>query len=222
MIDRNLRIAIGISLGVHIFAMSAVVIVTPGNMDRKKGYTRVDFLGPILEKTAFDIMLESANPTVETSYSLGNLPFGFRDLKVPSPGRMSFEQEFPRHLEDSRDNAILDALIGYKTVPDFYLDVKDTMPDSQSWSPDRRKVVYMPDTPFIMKSLYGGKDFIDIRVRALVDPDGNVKKTEPVTTTGYPKLDITAAEFVKSWIFEKKKAGGEEWITIEVMLDTKD
>lgn len=206
----------------HIFAMSAVMIVTPGNMDRKKGYTRVDFLGPILEKTAFDIMLESTNPVVKTSYSLGDLPFGFRDLKVPSPGRMSFEQEFPRHLEDSRDNVILDALIGYKTVPDFYLDVRDAMLNSQTWSPDQRKVVYTPDPPFIMKSLYGGKDFIDIRVRALVGPDGNVKKTEPVTTTGYPQLDSVAAKFVRSWIFEKKKAGGEEWIILEVVLDTKD
>ena len=121
MSDRSLRIAFGISLGIHIFAMSAVMIVIPEKAGRKRSLTRVDFLGSILEKTAFDIMLQGTNPAVETSYSLGDTPFGYRDLQVSPPGRMSFKLEFPQHLENSMDSIILSTLTGYKIVPNFSL-----------------------------------------------------------------------------------------------------
>ena len=215
MIDRTLRIAIGVSLGIHIFAMSAVMIVTPEKIGRKKNFTRVDFLGPILEKTAFDIMLESTNPVVKTSYSFGDMPLGPRNLKVSSPGRMSVEPEFSSRLENSMDNSILKALAGYKIVPDFYLDVMEDVLT-------RRKVIYAPEAPFVMKDLYGGKDFIEVKIRAQVSPGGSVRKAEPVTTTGYPQLDIIAAKYVRSWTFEANESSEDEWMVLEVKLNTKD
>ena len=215
MIDRSLRIAFGISLGIHIFAMSAVMIVIPEKAGRKRSLTRVDFLGPILEKTAFDIMLESASPAVETTYSLGDAPFGYRDLQVSPPGRMSLKLEFPQHLENRMDSIILSTLTGYKIVPDFYLDVEEGIPGG-------RKVIYTPDQPFVMKSLYGGKNFINVKVRALVDSSGTVRKTESVTTTGYPQLDILAAKYVRSWTFEARETGEDEWIVLDVTLNTGD
>ncbi|MFQ5952430.1 MAG: hypothetical protein ACE5JK_03390 [Candidatus Omnitrophota bacterium] len=222
MIDRNLRIAIGISLGVHIFVMSAVMIVTPDRMGRKKGYTRVDFLGPILEKTAFDIMLESANPVMKTSYGLGPLSFGVGRLKASPPGRMSLKQEFSQHLENRMDSSALEALEDYKTVPDFYLDVKAGGSELWALGFEKRKVIYTPEAPFIMRGLYGSKDEIHIKIKALVSSCGSVKKAEPVITTGYPQLDILATKYVRGWIFEPKGESGDEWIVLNVTLETGD
>jgi hypothetical protein len=222
MIERNLRIALGISLGVHIFAMSAVMIVAPENIGRKKGYTRVDFLGPILEKTAFDIMLESANPVVKTSYSWGPIPFKSIYLKASFPGKITVAHGFPQHLEKSMDSTILDALTGYKAVPDFYLDLKEESLKQGDLRTGKRKIIYAPEPPFFVKGLYGDDETILVKVRALVSPEGNVKKTEPVTTTGYPQLDILAIKFVRSWIFEPKKTGGDEWVVLQVILNTGD
>jgi hypothetical protein len=215
MIDRSLRIALGISLGVHIFAMSAVIIVVPDKIGRNKSFTRVDFLGPILEKTAFDIMLENATPAVETSYSLSDAPFDPDGLEVSSPGRVLFEPEFPLRPENSMDNAVMQALIGYKIMPDFYLDVIEEVPR-------QRSVIYAPEPPLVMKDLYGGKDVIEVKVRALVSPEGSVRKAEPVTTTGYPKLDILAVKYVRSWMFEASGSSEDKWIVLDVKLDTKD
>jgi hypothetical protein len=49
-----------------------------------------------------------------------------------------------------------------------------------------------------------------------------VKKAEPVTTTGYPKLDILAVKHVRGWIFEASGANEDEWIVVEVKLNTGD
>jgi TonB family protein len=220
MIGRSLRIAIGISLGMHIFAMSAVTIVTPENIGRIKGYPRVDFLGPILEKTAFDIMLESATPVVKTSYSWEPLPFESGYLKASSPGRITMAHGFPQHLESRMDNTIFPTLTGYKGVPDFFLDLKEETLRQEDLSAGERKIIYTPEPPFFVKGLYGGKETILVRVKALVSPEGNVKSTEPVTTSGYPQLDILATKFVRSWIFEPKKEGGDEWVVLEVILNT--
>jgi hypothetical protein len=222
MIDRNLRIAVCISVGVHIFAMSAVMIVVPNDIGRNKSFTRVDFLGPILEKTAFDIMLESANPVVKTSYGWGMLPESPEDLGVSSPGRISFEQDLPAGFENSLDRAIIDALSDYKSVPDFFLDVRDERMNRLGWRAGERRIIYTSEQPYIMKGLYGDKEIIRIKVRALVSSRGEVKKTEPVTTTGYPQLDMLAAKYVRSWIFEAREEGVDEWVLLEVKLNTGD
>ena len=66
--SRNFRIALLISLGIHIFCMSIITITNPVVREKMKSYSRVNFLGPLLRKTAFDIMLENANPVVRTTY----------------------------------------------------------------------------------------------------------------------------------------------------------
>ena len=61
MISRNLSIALLVSIGVHVLGMSAVTIINPDIPGRGQPYTRVDFLGPLLGKTAFDIMIENSD-----------------------------------------------------------------------------------------------------------------------------------------------------------------
>jgi len=60
-----------------------------------------------------------------------------------------------------------------------------------------------------------------MNVRILIDADGKVKKTEPVTTTGFPELDIIAFKFVKGWIFAPTESltGQDEWYVKEVVLN---
>jgi len=218
MISRNLRIALIASLSLHVFLMSAVVIVTPGGPERKKPYTRVNFLGPILKKTAFDIMLESANPIMVTTYNRLGFDAGSMHLKVEPPARKSPEYSF-----SFKGNLVsmdmLDFLSGTKAIPGFSYDFRENFIDRMLKSNNKRGVVYKPDAPVIMSELYGNKESYPVKVRAFVASDGNVLKTEPVTTTGYPQLDIIAAKFVESWIFEPgPDASDNEPVVVEVIL----
>lgn len=119
MMSRNLRITLLISLGVHILAMSIVTIVAPEGAGRMRPYPRVDFLGPILRKTAFDIMIESINPVAKTTYWDTDLMPQSAYLEVAVSKREFTIQEFPQHLENSIDALVIDFLEDSKIVPDF-------------------------------------------------------------------------------------------------------
>jgi len=226
MINRNLRIALLLSLGLHVFMMSAVTIITPEGIGRTRAYTKVDFLGPILKKTAFDIMIENASPILKTTYRYANVvtQSGYLDISVSK--REPFVQEFPEYLENNMDSFVMDYLSAPKAVPDFSLEsnFNDSI-SSGRWNSDYlrkrvRRVIYKPDPPVIMRSLYGGEENYKVKVKALVSEDGNVRQSEPLTTTGYPELDIMGSKFVQGWIFEpaESPAGADEWIEVDVML----
>ena len=226
MISRALTIALVISLGVHIFAMSMVTIVTPEGRGRMKPYTRVDFLGPILKKTAFDIMLENVKPVFTTTYQVTGIVPQSGYLKVVVPKRKATLPEMPKYFERNMDSSIEGFLTGDKIVPD--LDFGFSTFTEESWKEGAstsimREVIYKPEAPLIMSGVYGDKDVFRVKVKVLISPSGNVKKTESVTTTGYPQLDITAFKFVKGWIFEPKEGAiGDEWQEVEVVLRAED
>ena len=230
MISRNLRIALLLSLGVHIVGMSAVAIIAPDNIKRARSYTRIDFLGPILRKTAFDIMLENVNPVMVTTYRYSFLSSQSGALKVPVSKRRSTVQEFPKYLENSMDTLVMDFLTSSKIVPDFALNLEIDDFGPGRWGTDhieeakQRKVIYRPEAPSVMRALYRGEETFRIRVRVLIDRAGNVKKVEPLTTTGYPRLDITASKFVRGWIFEPREdaAIADEWQEVDVILNARD
>ncbi|MCM8782233.1 MAG: hypothetical protein NC828_04215, partial [Candidatus Omnitrophica bacterium] len=73
--DRDFSIAFLISLSWHLFIMFFVtIVVLPVNFPMLKAST-ISFLGPILEKTAFEIMIEKGIPSKQTVYQQ-TMPFG--------------------------------------------------------------------------------------------------------------------------------------------------
>jgi hypothetical protein len=227
MIGRGLGIALLVSLTIHIFGMSAVTIITPEDLRRSGPYTRVDFLGPILKKTAFDIMLENAEPLMSTTYQYSPLDAHDSYLDVVITKRKPAVPEFPDRLESDMDAFVIGYLTGAKTVPGIKLDFAGKSPVFRGWSgmdkasPRTRAVVYKPEAPLIMRSRYGDETSFKVRLKVLIGKDGDVKRVEPLTTTGYPDLDMTASKFVKGWIFEPRKgiAEEDEWQEVEIILN---
>ncbi|NQT32394.1 MAG: energy transducer TonB [Candidatus Omnitrophica bacterium] len=226
MIGRTLRIALLVSLGVHVIGMSAVTIIAPGGPERAKTYTRVDFLGPILKKTAFDIMLENVNPVVKTTYRHMMASPGSGQLEIAVPKQETVIREFPEYLENNMDALISDFLKGTKTVPEFYAGFETDELLMNNWAPlardkeNERKVIYKPGQPFIMRGFYGDRESFRVKMKVLINSDGNVKAVEMLVTTGYPNLDITASKHVKGWIFEPSESRDPEWRKVDVILNT--
>lgn len=227
MISRNLRIALLISIGVHIVWMSVISIVTPNDAGRLRPYTRVDFLGSILKKTAFDMMIEEATPGMSAVYGYDAF-FSTHDryLDVVMPKLASGLPEFPVYAENSMEDLVSGFLTGDKAVPDFTRGSEGFGSGLYGFEQDvpgsitARKVIYRPEVPHLMSGLYDGKISFRVKMRVLVGPDGNVRMVESYTTTGYPRVDIMASEYVKGWIFERQ--GGfsaeDEWQEVNVTL----
>ena len=72
--------------------------------------------------------------------------------------------------------------------------------------------------------MYGNEVMFRIKVRALVSKEGSGRNAEPVTTTGYPQLDIVAARFVRGWLFEPSADTGtyDVWQEVDVVLKAGD
>ena len=227
--NRGLRIALLISIGLHVFFMSAVTIINPAAREKIKTYTRVAFLGPLLEKTAFDIMLEAASPVMVTTYNMvPSAGAGYKErLKAAPPGRHAARTSFWKSSPDTETKievSIRDFFVDLKSVPDFLLTLSlnndyylyDRVP---GWE---RKVVYKPAPPVVIEGLYGDTGAYKIVVVVTVGADGSVKRAEPLTTSGYPQLDIAASKFAEGWIFEPRSDAfaGDEQREIEILLHT--
>lgn len=227
MINRSLRIALIVSVTLHLVAMSAVTIITPQGVERIKPFTQVDFLGPILRKTAFDIMIENITPLKKTDYSgIGN-NITNSYLRADAPriepslfGADAYGEMFmgPRHGWLLPEN---------KTVPNFLLEnsLYPMLPDSSALPENRtvgfsRDVVYRPEPPLLLKGLYGQQEAFAMKVRIMVDESGTVKIVEPLTTTGFPQIDIAVSKYVRKWIFAPKSGltDGYEWIEQVVVI----
>ena len=230
MLTRNLGIALVFSVGIHLFSMSAVSIISPEDFPRARQFTEVTFLGPILKKTAFDIMIENVDPVVMTSYSFGPLSGESNYLDVAA---IRIEPKVERSpVSSGRDLDILvsNFLTGSKGEPEFFFSSgreEELLKDWRSqYLPDsrEREVIYRPVFSPIMRGLYGSEEAFRIKVKVLIDAGGKVKRSEPLTTTGYPRLDILASKYVKSWIFEPSRelTARDEWQIVEVVIKTTE
>ena len=203
MIGRGLGIALLVSLAVHIFFMTAVIIVNPAASQRFKTHPKVDFLGPLLKKTAFDIMLESANPMIRTSYGKMDMSGSPNYLRAAPPGRRSaVEEPSVPYLYGGIEEDMQRSLAGVKSLPAFLLTGDGGFFGIDGVSSSARQVIFRPKAPALIKGVYGKKVTFSIRVKVLISGNGAVKSAEPVTYSGYPQLDLTAVKFVKSWLFE--------------------
>lgn len=230
--SKNLRVALMVSLGAHVLAMSAVTIIVPEQAERMHPYTRVDFLGSILRKTVFDIMLENVNPLSGNAHRYGVQAVEEKYLKASSRKIELPVKEVVLSSESSKQSDVMDFLTGSKDVPDLFpisyesdlFSSNGSFVKNSQISDEIRKVVYKPDVPSFISALYGGEREFTIKLRAFVSGDGMVMKTEQITTTGYPDLDMTAAGFLKGWVFERQagRVVNEEWVEVEVLLGSGD
>jgi hypothetical protein len=226
MLTRNLAIALVASLGIHILGMTAVTIITPEDFFKTEPFTKVTFLGPILEKTAFEMMVEGSDPVARTRYTLGTLSGADKYLRVSITKVDTGPVGTSSLYESNMDLMIRGFLSGNKITPSvmFGLDPADALMKEWNMGSEevagRRKVAYRPELPVVTKGLYGQADAFSVKVKALLDGGGRVIRAEALTTTGYPGLDISATKYVKGWIFEPTLDADErgEWVEVDVIL----
>ena len=227
MINRTLSMTLLAALGIHIIGMSVVSIIPPEDEGRIRPYTRVDFLGAILRKTAFDIMLEKAISFSADTYNHIDQEIEDKYLKATISRTEPEVEDFSEQIEADMDTRIKDFLSGDKVLPDVESGSIQVSVSGVTETAERgidRKVIYRPEPPYIMRGLYGDKNSFKITIEIVVSADGKIEMAEPVYTTGFPDIDIIAIKYVKSWIFESRKdiTDADDRKRIEFILTCRD
>jgi len=226
--DRVFSVSFLVSFLWHAFWIAAVSIITVPTGLKEADYTKVYFLGPILEETAFEMMLDESKVHVETLYRKPVLPGYAFDVEIESPGGELLEglsaigdiliSDFaPKNV--IREDKIASPHF-FREGPSFIEEV------SASESPiEGRPVTFRPDKiPAIPAWISEGRGSYKIELEFTVSPEGTVKRIKPVVSSGYPQIDMIGMDYLKKWRFTPKREEGKDLdqvgtVEIELKVD---
>ncbi|MDD4957186.1 MAG: hypothetical protein PHQ61_06030 [Candidatus Omnitrophica bacterium] len=229
-LTRNLSIALLISLSAHMVAFSLVDIVSPTAYEKKSPYQNIDFLGPILKKSAFDIMLENVVPSAVTAFRVNDADDASANyLRVSLKRREAVDRGTVTRMDMGIDRLAREFLDSAKLLPDMRMGTESGGSLFNKFNSDlmamesERRVIYRPALTPLPRGQYGDKDMFITRFRVLVSPKGDVKRAEPLITSGHPQVDLLAEKYLRGLMFEPREQGyyGDEWIEEEVILSTE-
>jgi hypothetical protein len=224
MFNRNFLIAVLFSFAVHMAWITVIGVKTPSSLCRDRIYTQIEFLGPILGKTTFDIMIERSDP-YNVSYRSTEQAFAETMLNVDNEKEDLGEGiEVPSYDRYS-GGRVYKSLSSVKSVPDVLLE-KNYIEKAGSGVGSaedgyRRDVVFRPEEPYIRKGDHGQGEIFAARFNVLVSSSGKVKLADMFVSTGYSEVDAAAIEYVEGWLFEPAAFGPyaqDEWLVVDVAI----
>ena len=234
--DKEFNLSILFSSIWHLFWICVIGIVITPSVQTSDVYQEVSFFGPILEKTAFDIMVDEVIPQAETLYARSAVFVDKIYLKPEGPERKTVKEFTLGAIRDK----ITFSLHGYvkdaKEIPVYFSEDipmvyagsgKTVNADSLQkveGPAGEREVIFKPEAVTISRGLYRGADEYLIKLKFFVSGNGIVYDVNPVISSGYPEVDIQAIRFVKRWRFSPLSVFEEDestWGIVTLKVDAR-
>jgi TonB family protein len=199
--------------------MSAVnIVVLPGKYKTRE-LTSVSFLGPLLEKTALEIMMANKPVGVTTSYQHSlDYTHGFDkkdDLDKAEDEIKDEAEKFIRTRTEQNIGKVLSTWLHRdKEVPTIVTrtDRRDTGIRSSSGISgpvSEREVIYRPRKPKLPSRIAASAPF-NLELEFSVSAQGEVNRVVPAVSSGNPEVDLLAVRYLKSWKFAPLAQGLHE------------
>jgi TonB family protein len=203
--DKSFNISLLISLFWHVVWLSVVSIVAvPTGLHMAK-YTDVYFLGPVLEKTAFELMAGESPIRTETLYMRPVLPHYTFEVEIEPPMQHYASPALESGSSSMYHVSLADILRESKaTVPYFFKETSFIATYTEVDSPlEGRMVLFKPEElPRIPLWVTQERQRFKIELEFTVSPAGTVKEVKPIVSSGYPKVDVIGMEYIKKWRFD--------------------
>jgi len=228
--DKAFNISILISTAWHLFWIFAVIVVVTPTVQPRDVYQEVDFLGPILEKTAFDIMVENVSPQSETLYARSALFVNNIYLRPRGPERKILNGVMEEPIVEKLSVILQRYGRDDKEIPTYFSEeirmiyersITKTLPLSIEGPAKRREIMYKPDKPSVLRGLYDDSNEYLVKLKFFLSEDGLVRDVEPVISSGYPDIDLEGIKFLKRWRFSpssQEEDTGEIWGIVTVKI----
>ncbi len=214
----------------HMFCLFTVVIVVTPVTAGKGKFSKINFIGAILDKDTFGYYKQ------KRGFSRRDEKYIVRKLSEENNAAIPFGERRSRlaGLESNIDrpytNSITEIIKERKVLPlDIPLPIEKM---SLAYSPEvkseaaGRQILFKPTPPTISRTFQVGKtplkgESFEIKLRFLVSPQGKVIFIEKMKSCGYPDIDLIAVRYIKKWQFaplspEKLKKNQEGIMLLEL------
>ncbi|NQT46624.1 MAG: energy transducer TonB [Candidatus Omnitrophica bacterium] len=184
------------------------VAVLPEGIDISN-FSKVSFLGPILEETIFDMMLKNEGTRTEAIYSTTPAASRFIDLDVkPEMPKYEFSKQTTAtgQRADTFRGSLRNILSGQKKIPRYSLrEVVPVRHQKESFalegSVHDRGIFYKPGFPSIKRRIDIQDASFNMELKFVVSPKGRVERVEPVVSSGYTDVDLVGMRYMRRWLF---------------------
>lgn len=198
--------------------MSAVdVVVLPGKY-KARGLTSVSFLGPILDKTALEIMLVNKPVAVTTRYQ-HRLKYRHsfdkkEKLSLKDGAGDEAKKHISTHAVDNMGKILGMRFRADKEVPNMIrgkerYDTYFRSSSKISGPVAKREVIYKPRKPKLPSWIATMVPFM-LELEFSVSTQGDVNEVVPVVSSGNPEVDLLGVRYLKSWKFAPLAQGLSE------------
>jgi len=211
--ERNfLFLAILVSLAWHL-AWGSLVGISFGPVHAGHAkFGEINFLGPLIEKAAFEGAVVKARAKSEASDMPASLAEYEARLDREGTARMSARYEFtdtPKkdamrpYTEPEREKLIGPLKKGiFYNVGGIDRSIEGPLRD--------RRIIYRPLLPDSVKIFVNENDVVLTRLKIKVNAEGYVQTVVPVILSGDPRIDTECAADLKQWKFIPVQPGGRE------------
>ena len=232
--DKIFNLSIVFSSIWHLFWISSIGISVTPSIQPNSFYQEVDFLGPILEKTAFDLMVEEVTPQAETLYAKTALSLDDIYLKPKGPERKVLKEFTPDVMRDRFTFSLREFIKNTKENPLYFVedirvayeetDNKRVPPAFIEGPAGKREIIFKPASLTVPRSLYGGREEYIVKLKFFISNDGVVHDIEPIVSSGYPEIDLKAMRFLRKWRFSPLSLAENDkstWGIVKVRIEAK-
>lgn len=231
--DKTFSIAFLISISWHLICMFFFTIVILPVSFPMSTISNVSFLGPLLEKTAFELMLDKNSRPRGTSYQepmISNNAF----LTHEDSGlvKLKFSGFSLKAQKDEAEISAHDLFGDFKVTPDISMkgaglerksDVSPAPADNQAFLIEgplsRREIAFKPEMPVVQRRVgVEQKNFIvELKIKAA--GSGQVEEAALLVSSGYPDVDLAAINYIKGVKFsEADTDGGPVWDKVKLNI----
>ncbi len=203
--NRVFNAALLISLTWHLICMFTVnIVVLPGKY-RTRELTSVSFLGPILGKTALEIILANKPVAVTTRYRRGLKYKHTIDKKEKLLIKNDVKKHIDIHAENSIGRALDRVFRKDKEIPNIVTKTSGReayFKGSGEISRHilNREVIYKPEEPKLPAWIAASSPF-RMELEFIISVHGEVEEVVPVVSSGSAEVDLLGIRYLKNWRF---------------------
>ncbi len=202
MLRLTFRRALIISFLWHAFCFFAVIIVISPVGMKEERFSKINFIGPILDKDIFGYHSQQDTFNREIAKKMT------AHSAMAERASVSFAEERLKRAATTKrtykpyGNSITEIIKEKKGTEETAL-AQGPKIESEAAT---RQVIFKPPTPVISRAFRAGKspakgEKFQIKLMFIISPEGKIVFIEKLKSCGYPDVDLIAIKHMKEWQF---------------------